>query len=288
MKRFFKHIGLRIIITYILLVCLDLVFTYTLTKNSIIRNKIDYISNTQNNHFNSIFLGSSRVEYHVNTDLIDSITTTKSLNLGISGQSLSETFLTFKLLVANNIKAEKYFIQIDEKGLSEKKYKSFIGASSFMPYSKNEYVKEHLKKHDPDYYKDYYIPFYRYLNYGYKIGYREIVLKLSGKKRVEKFYIGLSETIQNKNASYYFNNDYEINLLNEIISFSKEKKLNIIFYTSPYYNPRNTVKFKGFCIKNNIVSYVDSISSKDKFKDPEHLNHKGANEFTKQLIRDFY
>jgi hypothetical protein len=207
--------------------------------------------------------------------------------MGISGQNHTETFLLLKLLIEKKIKAKKYFIQLDEADLITVKEKSFIGASYFMPYIDNNHVKEHLEKYDKDFVLDTKIPFYRYMNYGAKIGYRELLLKLNHKNRKENFYIGLKTVLKDKKASYTFKENYNNDLLNEIKYFAKKHNLEIVFFTSPYYNPQKTAKYKKFSKQNNIVYYIDSIKKPTYFKDSGHLNYLGARIFTEMLIRDF-
>lgn len=287
MKKFFKYITSRIVVLILILILLDVVYTVVYVHKKGIRNKVEYVFQKSNENYDYIFLGSSRVEYHIDTDYINEESQVKSLNLGISGQNLTETLLLLKLLINKNITAQKYFIQLDESDLSFIEGKSFLGASYFMPYVSNKNVNEHLKKYDADFNLDSKIPFYRYMNYGYKIGYRDLLLKLTNKVRKEPFFIGLKTDLKNNEGSYIFKENYTNELLGEIQTFAKSNNLNIIFFTSPYYNPKNTSKYKNFAKQNNIVDYIDSITNVKYFKDVNHLNSKGARMFTEMLIRDF-
>lgn len=286
MKRFLKYITLRFFAIIVVIILLDLLFTFSYTKSTTVRNKVDYIYLNSSAKFDHIFLGSSRVEYHVNTDIIDSVTQTKNLNLGMSGQNLSETFLTLKLLVKNNVSAKKYFIQVDEWDLIGFREKSFIGASYFMPYAHQSIIRDHLKQYNSDYIEDCYIPFYRYLNYGHKIGYRELTSKLIGKDLTFKFYLELNDTIQKDHTGYKFHGEYDDSLLKDIKNFAKENHLNIVFFVAPYYNLINEEPFQKFCKENELISYVDLVKPYYKFKDLDHLNKIGAREFTHHLIND--
>jgi len=287
MVKFVKYIVFRIVVIFSILWVLDFFFTSIYNHNSVIRNKIQYIFKSKIKTFDYVFLGSSRVEYHIDTKFIDSLTHKKSLNFGISGQDLSETFLTLQLLVANNFNVKKYFIQVDESAFSTIEKKTFIGASYFMPYIKKNIVKNHLKENDEDFYFDYYLPFYRYMNYNPKIGYRELLLTLGNKKRSQEFYIGLHQLIKNKNSNYIFKENYQNKLLEKIKKFSKNNNLDITFFTSPYFQPKGIKEYQSFANSNNIFIYIDSLQSPNNYKDLTHLNYKGARKFTKMLIRDF-
>ncbi len=287
MIKFVKYILLRIIIVFSVLWLLDFFFTSVYTKTSVVRNKVQYIFKSNTKTYDYVFLGSSRVQFHINTRFIDSITHKKSLNLGISGQDLSETFLTLKMLVKNNFNINQYFIQVDETSFSSTRKKEFISSSYFMPYVKNGIVKNHLKENDKDFYLDYYLPFYRYMNYNPKIGYRELLLTLGNKKRAQEFYIGLHQLIENKKSNYIFRKNYQNQLLEKIKKFSKKNNLDITFFTSPYYQPKETKEYQYFAKSNNIFIYIDSLQSPNNYKDLTHLNYIGARKFTKMLIRDF-
>jgi hypothetical protein len=272
------------------MIILDLIFTKVYVNTSVIRNKIQYVFKNKNKEFDYVFLGSSRVEYHINTNLIDSITLKNSLNLGVSGQSLPETFLMLKLLKDNNIKTNNIFLQIDEAALrsSAKEKRKLLGSSYFMPYiNSSNSVKNHMKTYDVNYTYDAYFPFYKYIKYNPKIGYRELLLTLSGKKRADNFFIGLNKRFDKKTETYQFVKKYNNSILNKIKKYSKENNIQLNFYTSPYYNPKNDEEFDVFCKKNNIINYSEAIKKIKYFKDLTHLNDKGAHKFTLLIIKDF-
>ena len=289
MIRFLKYIAIRFILFLILIIFLDLIFTKIYVNTNVIRNKIQYIFKNKNKQFDYVFLGSSRIEFHINTTLIDSISNKNSLNLGISGQGLPETFLMLKLLKDNNIKTNKIFLQVDESALRlTTKKTNLLGASYFMPYiNLNSNVKNHMKIYDINYINDAYFPFYKYIKYSPKIGYRELLLTLSGKKRTDNFFIGLEKTFDKKTETYQFVKNYNNLLLNKIKEYSKKNNIQITFYTSPYYNRKDNEEFDLFCKKNNIINYSGAIKNIKYFKDLDHLNSQGANKLTLSIVKDF-
>lgn len=288
MIRFIKILIVQFLVLICIAYMLDFIYTYVYTNNKVIRNKVQFIFQNKNTSYDYIFLGSSRVENHINTNYIDKNTDKTSLNLGISGQDLSETFLMLKLLKSNNISAKKYFLQIDEN-LEVKIKKSFLGASYFMPFYHDESIKLHLKENDPDYLYDYYIPFYRYLNYGYVIGYRELLLNIIKKKRKNGFFIGQNKISSNVKAESNFKNKYNINnkLMSNIFNYANKNNIELISFTAPLYNSKNTQEYEKISKNYNIHLYIDSIPQVHLFKDKDHLNTQGATKFTKMLIRDF-
>lgn len=78
MKRFIKRLAIIITVTVILLFCLDTVYTEVYIRSHI-RNKTKYVLQMNNQKINYIFLGSSRVENHIDTELVNKLTSKKAL-----------------------------------------------------------------------------------------------------------------------------------------------------------------------------------------------------------------
>ncbi len=285
---FIKKILIFIVSFLVVLFILDNTFTQVYTKSKVIRNKIQFVFKEKEKNYDYSFLGSSRVAWNINTKLIDSICKTKSINLGIEAQPLSETFLTLQLLIDNDFKVKKYFIQIDQSGITKEVKKSFIGASYLMPYIGNVKVKNYFKKYDNQFYLNYYFPFYRYINYSPKIGFEEFMKTLKGKKTKESGFLQFSikDTIA---ETFSFSKEYKVNneLLNEMNKYIEDNDLNVVFFTAPYYNPQNKLSFQKKLENYYVKYYIDSISKKEFFKDAVHLNYLGVKKFSKMLIRDF-
>ena len=288
MRKFLKYIIVRSMLLCCVLFLLEFVYTKVYTSKSNIRNKVEFVFQNSDKRYDYIFLGSSRVEYHVDTNLINEECNVSSLNMGMSGQNLTETFLLLKLLQNENIKSSKYYIQIDENDMVVvNNKKSFIASSYYMPFKGNNEVRNHLEEYDSDYFLDVNVPFFRYMNYGYKIGYRELLLKISNRPRKLGFYIGLEERLKEYDSNLYFKDNYNNTLINKIKIYANRHKLDLIFYTSPYFQAKNSEKFKSFLKENKIFNYLDSLKQMSNFKDETHLNRIGSRKFTKMLIRDF-
>ena len=75
----------------------------------------------------------------------------------------------------------------------------------------------------------------------------------------------------------------------KLVELCKEKDIKLIFAISPFYaasNAKSFIPVIKFCNENNITllnHYCDSsfINNKDFFADPSHLNHDGANCYSK-------
>jgi len=69
MRKFFKYIGLLVIIVIALLYLLELLYTHTY-KNGIPRNKVSYVLSMNDKYIDYIFLGSSRVDNTIDAEVM--------------------------------------------------------------------------------------------------------------------------------------------------------------------------------------------------------------------------
>lgn len=291
MKKFAKYIGFIFVVIIALMYLLDTLYT-NVYKNSIPRNKVSYVLSLNDKKIDYVFLGSSRVDNTIDAELIQTITGKKTLNLGIQAAKLDDFYFMLQLLVKQKIKTEIVFIQVDYiynmggGGTSE------ILKSYLMPYIGDALISSYLKEKDTDYFKLKYIPFYRYLTYDYKLGFREFFATAIHKKpglNLENGYdakygsqggklaAGLPETIASKN-----------NTINAINKFAKENNLKIIYFMAPFCN--NT-RNKDFSAKLKVkipelLDYSQLLLEDNYFFNCTHLNNEGAMEFSKRIALD--
>jgi uncharacterized alpha/beta hydrolase family protein len=84
MKKFsYKIVGLLIVIIFSAII-LDKVYTH-IYLNKTPRTRASYLIQNKVNDVDYIFLGSSRVQNHINTKLINDLTNKKAINLGVQG-----------------------------------------------------------------------------------------------------------------------------------------------------------------------------------------------------------
>ncbi|SFF74444.1 hypothetical protein SAMN04488033_10790 [Salegentibacter agarivorans] len=234
-----------------------------------------------------IFLGSSRVDNTIDAEIIEDITGKKALNLGIQATEPNDFYLLLKLIDELNIKTEKIFIQIDYS--FDLGGKSKILNSYLMPYTQNAHISNHLEETTDDYWWVINFPFYKYLKYDYKIGFREVFSSGIQKPSKTDFANGyfpkygysgvplkgkLSKSIGNLNT-----------YVNAINNFSNKKNINVIYFTAP------------FCPKTKNLDYISKLkrklptlwnfsrlfSTEDYFYDCNHLNNKGAQLFSAKV-----
>ncbi|HCQ12005.1 hypothetical protein [Flavobacterium sp.] len=96
MKKFLKHIAALVVVTLVSMFALDCIYTYVY-ENAIPRNKTQYLLKLKNERIDYVFLGSSRLENHIVTKLVEEKTGKKALNLGVQGGRLDDMSLMIKL-----------------------------------------------------------------------------------------------------------------------------------------------------------------------------------------------
>lgn len=283
MRAFTLYILKIVVAVVIMMVVLDVVYTKIHTESRVPRNKVQYLQKLQNKNFDYIFLGSSRVLNGVNEKLF---TNQKVLNLGMLGQTLSETKLMLDLLYEYKITAEKILIQIDGDSGIEKE--STLSTNVFIPYLDNEKVASHFKEkgYDP---LLIHVPFARYMKYGHKFGIREAFMKVLNRQSSESFgFSALHESSSEEIIPYRFHqNKIPTNKqLQKLINTGNNYDMNILFFTAPYYDVGNEKIFENIKSEFNIFDYVNLIKDKSYFYDPIHVNIKGSEKLTKAIIRD--
>ncbi len=260
-------------------------------NHGIPRNKVSYIMQSENDTIDYIFIGSSRVDNTINADIISSITGKSAINLGFQGAKIDDYFLILQLLQDRNIKSKSIFIQVDYgfniSGNSE------ILKSYLMPYISNEFVFEMIKDRDLEFRQLKYIPFYRYMKYDYKIGFREfynLVIKNNSKNDLNNGYF---PKYGNDGRQLKSSLPNHINAKNEVIhkinAFAKKNDLSIIYFMAPFCpNTKNLDYSKK--LKSKLPSFLDYThifpNQEDYFYNCSHLNDLGATEFSKILAED--
>jgi hypothetical protein len=264
-------------------------YTYVYS-NSKPRNKTQFVLQLKNKKIDYVFLGSSRVQNHINTQLVQNLTSKKAMNLGINGAKLDHIYLMLKLLVSNNVSFEKVFIQVDY--IYNFDSDSKIVSPESLPFIRsNSVVNTHLKNDNPDFLKSNVIPFYRYAVNDYKIGFREFFFNVINKKSNQNFNDGfepkngkfkdinykLPDTIAKKNK-----------VLDDITQFCKTNKINLVYFCSPFCTQVSSSNFVSkLKVKiPNLYDFSNVISNDSLFVDCGHLNEKGADLFTRKLVQN--
>lgn len=284
MIRFVKHIGIILLIIISLMILLDKAYSYVF-KNSEPRSKVQKILQLTDDHYDYIFLGSSRTENHIDCEVITRITGRSCINFGISGGSIGDMLVLLRLMDANRVTYEKVFLQLDYNyngsGLSQN-FKARLMPFIDEPAVRNELLIVGLDNAQKN------IPFYRFLKNDRVIGFRELASSILNKKPRTDLNVGFAPKIGigNKVSTSF---PPVINQFNEevaaIVSIVKEKEKKIQFFTAPYCSE---VKGRVNAI-NQLKQRVPDLWDYSTIYDHEpayfyncgHLNIEGAQDFSR-------
>lgn len=289
MKKFLIYIAKILTIIIICAIVLDILYTAVYMQTDC-RNKIVNIYNTKNKKFDVIFLGSSRANNHFVAKMFND-KGLKSFNYGMSGSRLEESALMLKLMLERNYKIKNIIIEVDlninSNGFSEGT------RARFMPYlHESEVIRKHYQS-NPEFNKWYYIPFYRYINYEAKIGFREMFFSLIQKKSSDMYYdgyyalnsVGKNLSMNIKERLPKKNNAYEV-----IKEICKKNNIHLIAVTTPIC--QNTINIEYFHqvskLYPEVHNYEKAVTEDKYFSSCGHMNYDGATNFTAIILKDFF
>lgn len=307
MKKILIKSGLFSLLLVILLIIIHLITNAGLRKSDFgnLKEWREIINGKINADI--IIQGTSRAWVQYNTLIIDSLLKTNSYNFGMDGSPFDIQFVRFKTYLMNN-KAPQIIIQnvdIDLLDLNEVVFQKY----QFLPFLDNIEFKQLLEKGEIITLSDYYLPFSAYMGQPKAIqtGFEEFFnIKHYESRKHNGFAANNSEwtdenfKLLSKAGKIKWTKDLKAEkLFNEFISICKNNNIQLILVYAPVYTKytqlvinfnQSNKYFKEIALKNNLT-YLDyshcSISSnKTYFYNGTHLNGKGAEVFTKMLVKD--
>ena len=290
MKQFISFTLKALLILIFTMILLDGLYT-VVYNNSNSRSKIDYLYNSKDKNYDVIFLGSSRVNNHFVPKIFNDYGY-KTFNFGITRSRLDESALMLKLMIERNYKIKNLILQVD-LNINTNDHSEAI-RSLFMPYlHQSKTIRDHYKS-IPEYNKLLYIPFYRYLNYDARIGFREMYFSLVHKKTNVLENDGFNPLKPNAgklipaDLSKYYpkrNIGYE-----EIKTICKKNNINLIAITTPIcMSTINREYFNHIASVYPEIHHFENAVTDDKyFSTCGHMNKAGAIEFTKVIFNTFF
>jgi len=269
---------------------LDLLYT-TVYLQSAQRSKIDYLYTSKNKKYDVVFLGSSRVNNHFVPKIFNE-QGYKTFNFGITRSRLEESALMLKMMVERNYQIKNLILQVD-LNINTNDHSEAI-RSLFMPYlHQSQTIRDHYKS-IPEFNELLYIPFYRYMHYDARVGFREMYFSLVHKRSNALDNDGFYplESHQGKmipaDLSKYYpkrNQAYE-----EIKDLCKKNHINLIAMTTPmcmstinrdYFNHIHEVY-------PEIHNFENAVTADEYFSTCGHMNKAGAEAFTKIVFNAFF
>jgi hypothetical protein len=291
MKRFLIYIAAILVVTISVAVTLDGLYTFIFMQSEN-RGKIETVFNSKAQKYDVVMLGSSRANNHFVSQMFED-KGLKTFNYGMSGGHLFEASLMLKLMIEKKYEIKNIILEAD-LNLSNDKKSDGVSAK-FLPYIHNsDIIKKHFSKEE-NFNELYYIPFYRYIKYDSKIGFREI-FKIESKEITNALdNLGFYPLKKHKNGNMQ-NNIINLNPLKqnkyyeEIKEICKTNKINFIPVMTPMCE--NVVGMNYFDkVKKaypEIHNYENVVLENKYFSSCGHMTDEGAKLFTARILKDFF
>jgi hypothetical protein len=289
MKQFLLFTIKILVLLFLLLVVLDFLYT-TVYLQSSNRGKIDYVYNSAARDYDVVILGSSRANNHFVAPMFEA-KGLKTFNYGMSGGHLFEASLLLKLMVERKYAIQNVVLEAD-LNLSNDQQAEGI-ASKFLPYiHSSNTIKNHFSN-EKDFWSLYYIPFYRYVAFETRIGFREMFFngihkKTSHLQNGGYFALGTEKgNMKNDltNLKPLHNKYYE-----EIKAICAQNKIRFIPVMTPMCTNTKGMDYfeKVHALYPEIHNYENVVEGDQYFSSCGHMNDTGARIFTAAIINDFF
>ena len=291
MKRFLIYTAKILIAVVLIAVILDGLYT-TIFLHSKNRGKIETVFNSEASKYDVVILGSSRANNHFVSQMFED-KGLKTFNYGMSGGHLFEASLLLKLMIERKYEIKNVILEAD-LNLSNDKESDGVSAK-FLPYIHNsKVIRDHFSGQE-NFKELYYIPFYRYIKYDSKIGFREIYNITQSKPTNALDNLGYYPLEEHKKGNMK-NNIVNLNPLpqnkyyEEIKDLCKENNINFIAVMTPMCENVTGMNYFDKVKKAypEILNYENVVIENKYFSSCGHMNDKGARIFTAKILKDFF
>jgi hypothetical protein len=290
MKKFLLFLVKGCALLLVTLVLLDVLYTAVYLQSDS-RSKIDYLYNSKDKNYDVVFLGSSRVNNHFVPEIFNNAGY-KTFNFGITRSRLDESALMLQMMVERNYKIKHLILQVD-LNINTNDHSEAI-RSLFMPYLHTSKTIREYYSDLPEYNQLLYIPFYRYMHYDARIGFREMYYSAIHKKTnvlendgFHPLLNGPDKLVPADLSKYYpkRNKGYET-----IKAICKKNNIHLIALTTPmcmetinrdYFNHIQKVY-------PEILRFENAVTDDKYFSTCGHLNKDGAIEYTKVVFNTLF
>ena len=290
MRKFLLFLAKGLALLLLTLVLLDVLYTAVYMQSNS-RSKIDYLFNSKDKNYDVVFLGSSRVNNHFVPKLFND-QGYKTFNFGITRSRLEESALMLQMMVERNYKIKCLILQVDLNINTNDHSEAIL--SLFMPYLHTSKTVRDFYRTLPEYNELLYIPFYRYMHFDARVGFREMYYSAIHKKtnalENEGFHplMTSDKNLIPADLSKYYpkrNKGYE-----EIKAICKKNNIQLIALTTPicmetinrdYFNHLQE-------IYPEIRRFENAVTDDKYFSTCGHLNKDGAEEFTKVVFKALF
>jgi hypothetical protein len=279
------------VIIILIAVVLDGLYTAVYLKSKD-RGKIETVFNSKAKKYDVIILGSSRANNHFVSQMFED-KGLKVFNYGMSGGHLFEASLMLKLMIERKYEIKNVILEADLNLSNDEKSEGV--SAKFLPYIYNSSViKQHFES-QKDFNELYYIPFYRYVKYDGKIGFREVCNIIEKEKTNALDNLGYYPLIKHKNGNMK-NNIVNLNPLvhnkyyDEIKKICNANHINFIAIMTPMCENVTGMNYFDKVKKAypEIHNYENVVIENKYFSSCGHMNDTGARIFTARILNDFF
>ncbi|MCC9071689.1 hypothetical protein LNQ49_08870 [Flavobacterium sp. F-65] len=291
MKHFLIYIVKVLILIVLVAVVLDSLYTYAFLQSKN-RGKIETVFNSKAEKYDVVILGSSRANNHFVTQMFED-KGLKAFNYGMSGGHLFEASLLLKLMIERKYVIKNVILEADLNLSNDQEAEGV--STKFLPYIHNSTVIKKQFLSEENFNELYYIPFYRYVKYDGKIGFREIYKVVTGEKTNVLDNLGYYPLVKHKNGNMK-NNIVNLNPLprnkyyEEIKNICEINNINFISVMTPMCE--NVIGMNYFDkVKKaypEIHNYENVVKEDKYFSSCGHMNDAGARIFTARILNDFF
>jgi hypothetical protein len=290
MQKFILFTLKTLVLTIAIAVVLDFLYTAVYLQSSN-RGKIDHIYNSKKQDYDVVILGSSRANNHFVAQMFED-KGLKTFNYGMSGGHLFEASLLLKLMVERHYKIKNVILEAD-LNLSNK-HRDYGVSSKFLPYlHQSETVRKHFEQEE-DFRELYYIPFYRYIKFDERIGFREfyntVFQKTTNTLENQGYYPLINKKGNMKNDIVNLKPLKHNQYYEEIKQICKVNKINFIAIMTPMCENTKGINYfeKVQQLYPEIHNYENVVVEDKYFSSCGHMNDTGARLFTARILKDFF
>ena len=291
MKQFLIYSAKILILVILIAIVLDGSYTYVFLQSKN-RGKIETVINSKAQKIDVVILGSSRAHNHFVSKMFED-RGLKAFNYGMSGGHLFEASLMLKLMIEKKYAIKNVILEADLNLSSDHQAEGI--SALFLPYIHNsKTIQKHFESEE-NYNELYYIPFYRYVKFGTKIGFRETFFTAIHKKTNASDNLGFYPLKKHKKGNMK-NNIVKLNPLphnkyyEEIKTICKSNNINLITVMTPMCENVKGMDYFDKVQKAypEIHNYENVVVENKYFSSCGHMNETGARIFTTRILKDFF
>lgn len=295
MKKILIKLTIVFILLMMIMILLEKTYDFSLKNNYYL--KYSYIQKNKINAEN-LFVGTCVPNTTINPELLKKNT----YNLGVYHSNYIENYLALHLYLKNNKAPNRVFIYTSPECFDEQF--NHLNSYRFLPHLKEKMINLTIKKYDYETYFRSLFPFIKYSYENLNITF-DVITGLKHTFNKEKSNFVSNGFLELKNfefkRSYPYHYKFRWYKKNEIylckiIQLCKSKKIDIILYESPSYEPfaleqpnrKNIIsEIKKLACKHNVkfIQFGNHSfnNNKKNFITTVNLSKKGVIEFNKEL-----